>query len=159
MTSGDGDRSELSKTISALETWARNTSDVARIETETASAYWKMTVAPNTVGACPFELILRADRRFDLGIGGEVYEDKPIDGLDFFVMLARAIAAGRVERIDVISALTGSVDAIETRVTLEDGWAWIGERRTGLRGTRRTDTAQQLRTHRFLAYRRLSTDG
>ena len=154
MTSSDEDRSALSEAISALETWARVNSDVALIETEIAPAYWKMSVAPHTVGACPFELKLHADRRFDLAIGGEVYEDKPIDGLDFFVMLARAVAAGRVERVAVVSALTGSVDAIETRVTLEDGWAWIGERRTGLRGTRRMDTAQELRTHRFLAYRR-----
>jgi hypothetical protein len=147
-------RSEIERTVATLEAWSRDYSDVAVIFTSMQDSNWQITCEPHASGACPFTLLLRGDRRFDLKIAGESYDDKPIDRLDFFVMLIRAIAAGHVERVDVISALTGAVDAIETRVTLEDGWAWIGERRTGLRGARRTDTTQELRSHRFLAYRR-----
>jgi hypothetical protein len=154
MNSGTRDRNEFSQTIAVLEAWARDHSDVADIETSATVPFWKMSVKPHAVGACPFELILRADHRFDLTVGDETYEDKPIDTLAFFGMVARAIASGYVERVNVISAVTGAVDAVETHVTLEDGWAWIGERRTGPRGSRRLDTSQELRRHRFLAYRR-----
>ena len=127
--------------------------DVARIETSAAASYWKLSVTPHVAGACPFELMLRADQKFNVQIADETYEDKPVDTFEFFPMLVRAIASGNVERIEISNALTGALDAIETHVTLEDGWAWIGERRIG-RAARRTDAAQQLRAHRFLLYRR-----
>jgi hypothetical protein len=154
MYSDDVYRKNLSDTISALEAWARDFRDVAEIETPETAAYWKLSVVPHVAGACPFELLLRADQKFNAAIGGEIYEDKPIDKFEFFPMLARAIATGNVEHIEVLNALTGALDAIETRVTLEDGWAWIGERRTGPRGARRTDSTQELRTRHFLPYRR-----
>ena len=84
----------------------------------------------------------------------DVYEDRPFDTVAFFPMLARAIAGGHVERIETRSALTGALDAIEMRVVLEDGWAWIGERRVGARQSRRVETAEERRVHRFLPYRR-----
>jgi hypothetical protein len=147
-------RKQLSDTIADLEGFAREYQDVAEMVMSATSAYWKLSAAPHIAGACPFELLLRADQKFNAAIGDEVYEDKPIDQFAFFPMLARAIAAGNVERIEVLNALTGTLDAIETRVTLEDGWAWIGERRTGPRGARRTDSTQELRTRHFLPYRR-----
>jgi hypothetical protein len=154
MNSDDIYRNELQRTLATLEAWARDYGDVADVYTSNAHSNWHMTSRPHASGACPFELVLRSGQRFDLTIGNEIYEDKPIDRLDFFPMLVRAIAAGHVERVEVISALTGAIDAVEMRVTLEDGWAWIGERRTGPRGSRRIDTAQELRKHGFLAYRR-----
>lgn len=147
-------RDDLERTIASLEAWARDYSDVSEVHYFSEGFNWRMTSQPYVSGACALDLLLRKDRRFDLKIGSEFYDDKPIDRLDFFVMLVRAVASGHVERVDVVNALTASIDAVETRVTLEDGWAWIGERRTGLRGSRRMDSAQELRTHRFLAYRR-----
>ncbi|HPG89175.1 MAG TPA: hypothetical protein PLD46_05945 [Hyphomicrobium sp.] len=147
-------RKQLSDVISELQIWAGALSDCAACDIDLTPAFWKLTVAPTAHGACPFELMLRADQRFNVQIGGEVYEDKPVDAFAFFPMLARAIAAGRVERNTISSALTGAVEAIETRVILEDGWAWIGERRMTARSGRRSDAAQELRTHRFLPYRR-----
>lgn len=147
-------RSHLSDTIAALETWAQSMADCAVIETEMQSSFWKMSVAPLTQGPCPFELVLRADQRFNAQIGGEVYEDKPVDAFSFFPMLVRAIADGRVERISVKNALTSALEALETRVTLEDGWAWIGERRLIAWSQRKGEGAQVQRTHRFLPYRR-----
>jgi hypothetical protein len=154
MFSDDVYRKQLADTIDALSTWAHDNRDVAKVEITPKTTYWKMTVTPDVVGACPFELLLRADHRFNVAIGGEVYEDKPIDTFGFFTMLARAIGRGNVERIEVRNALTGTLEAVETRVTLEDGWAWIGERRTAPRGTRRLDVAEELRTQGYLPYRR-----
>jgi hypothetical protein len=154
MCSDDAFRNRLGEAILAMEAWASAHRDCADVEVSITAGYWKLAAHPFTKGACPFELLLRADQKFDAAIGGEVYEDKPIDKFEFFPMLARAIATGNVEQIEVLNALTGALDAIETRITLEDGWAWIGERRTGPRGARRTDSTQELRTKRFLPYRR-----
>lgn len=147
-------RSHLSDTIAALETWAQGMADCASIETQMQPSFWKMAVTPLAPGPCPLELMLRADQQFNAQIGGEIYEDKPVDAFSFFPMLVRAVAAGRVERISVKNALTGALEAIETRVTLEDGWAWIGERRLIARSQRKGDAAQVQNTHRFLPYRR-----
>jgi hypothetical protein len=154
MHSDDVYRNQLGETILSLEGWARDNRDVAAIEIAVTPTYWKLSARPETLGACPFEFLLRADQKFNLAIGGEVYEDKPVDKFDFFGMLARAIAAGRVERIEVLNALTGACEALETRVTLEDGWAWIGERRIASRAPHRLEAAQELRTRRYLPYRR-----
>jgi hypothetical protein len=154
MHSDDVYRNQLGEAILSLEGWARDNRDVAAIEMSVTPSYWKLSAQPETFGACPFDLLLRADQKFNLAIGGEVYEDKPVDKLDFFGMLARAIAAGRIERIEVLNALTGAREAIETRVTLEDGWAWIAERRIGPRTAQRLEAAQELRTKRYLPYRR-----
>lgn len=154
MFSDDVYRTQLSDTIAALETWATTLAGCAAVETDITAAYWKISVAPEARGACPFELMLRADQRFNTKIADEVYEDKPVDAFQFFPMLARAIAAGRVERITISSALTGTPEAIETRVTLEDGWAWIGERRLASWGPRKNEAAHTQKIHRFLPYRR-----
>jgi hypothetical protein len=113
-----------------------------------------MTVTPEMPGAAPFQLLLAASQRFSLKIGGEIYDDKPIDRFDFFPMLVRAIRDGRVARIETFNALTEALETIETRVELEDGWAWVGERRVGQRASRRLESAQERRTARFLPYRR-----
>lgn len=147
-------RSRLRETIETLEAWAAGHRDVAQIDIAATPAYWKLTVLPATAGACPFELLLRADQRFNTIVGDEIYEDKPIDTFEFFPMMVRAIATGNVERIEVMNAMTGAVDTIEMRLTLEDGWAWIGERRVGPRIARRQDVAEERRVFPFLPYRR-----
>jgi hypothetical protein len=154
MFSDDVYRSKLSTVIDTLDAWAREQSGVAEIVTDINAAFWKLSVTPFAPGACPFELMLRADQRFNVQIGDEVYEDKPVDTFAFFPMLVRAISSGNVERSEVSSALTAALESVETRVTLEDGWAWIGERRAGPRGSRRTETALEQRAYRFLPYQR-----
>jgi hypothetical protein len=154
MFSDDVYRNELASIITELEGWASTHGDCADIAVAMTPAYWKLSAVPKMAGACPFELLLRADQKFDLQIAGEVYEDKPVDRFAFFPMLVRAIDAGAVDRISICSALTGALEAIETRVTLEDGWAWIGERRITPRTTRKADGATEQRCHRFLPYRR-----
>lgn len=154
MFSDDVYRDKLATVIDVLEAWAERTRDAAAIEATVTPVFWKLSVKPNALGACPFELLLRADQRFNVRIADEVYEDKPVDKFEFFPMLVRAIERGNVERVAISSALTGALDAIETRVTLEDGWAWIGERRVGPRTSRRQDSAHVQRAKRFVPYRR-----
>ena len=154
MFSNDVYRANLASVIATLEAWARDHRDAAEIETAAVTSYWKMAVMPHTTGACPFEILLRADQRFDVNIAGEAYYDKPIDRFDFFPMLARAVFAGNVARVDISNALTSALESVETRVTLEDGWTWIGERRVGTRSARKIESAQESRAHRFLPYRR-----
>lgn len=147
-------RSRLSDTIATLEAWAASERDVAEVNIAATAAYWRLTVVPNIPGACPFELMLRADQRFNTIIGPEIYEDKLIDTFEFFPMMVRAIARGDVERVEILNALTGVVDAVEIRLTLEDGWAWIGERRLGQRTPRRLDGLEERRVYPYLPYRR-----
>lgn len=152
--SDDVFRDRLATTIAALDAWALQNRDVADIETSSGSTHWRLRSLPHQRGACAFELVLTAEQTFSLNLGGEIYEGRPIDQLDFFPMLVRAVAAGRVERIQTLNAMTGAREQVDMRVTLEDGWAWIGERRTGLRGLRRLEANEERRCEPYLAYRR-----
>ena len=140
--------------IAELELWSAGLRDVAAVEANATPGYWTLSVSPKMPGACAFAILLDAHQRCSLNIAGETYDDKPFDRDGFFAMLARAIVAGHVERIETRSALTGALETIETRVELEDGWAWIGERRVSPRGTRKLEGAQEIRSRRFLPYRR-----
>lgn len=149
-------RQRLDDTIKALEAWAADTRDAATIDIASQPTYWRMTVSPEMPGAAPFQLLLTAGQRFSLKIAAEIYEDKPIDRFDFFLMLVRAIRDGAAARIETTSTLTGALESVETRIELEDGWAWIGERRVGARAPRRQEPGLERRTYRFLPYRRRS---
>lgn len=155
MHSDDVFRAQLNEVITSLKSWSEEHRDCADTKiTSRTGFYWKMEITPHFPGACPFQVLLLATPQFSLDIAGEVYEDKPVGRFDFFPMLARAIAAGDVERHDRLSAMTGALDAVEMRVSLEDGWVWIGERRAGGRGTRKFEAAQETKIKRFLPYRR-----
>ena len=147
-------RARLAATISEMENWVAAHRDCADCDMSSTSSYWKLRVVPRMTGACPFEMMFRANQTFSMSLAREVYEDRPFDTFEFFPMLARAVAGGHVERIETRSALTGALEAIEMRVVLEDGWAWIGERRVGARQSRRVETAEERRVYRFLPYRR-----
>lgn len=147
-------RQRLDEVIGALEAWGAQNRDCASVEIAQAPTYWKLSVRPNMPGAATFDILLQATQRFSLAVAGEVYEDKTIDRFDFFPMLVRAIAEGHAERIETRSALTGALEVIETRIELEDGWAWIGERRVTPRSARKIDSAQEIRKRRYLPYRR-----
>ncbi len=154
MLADDVYREQLSGAITALEQWVVETRDVAAIEVANTDAYWRMIVAPQAAGTCPFEVLFDPNQRFSLALGGEVYENRPVDRFDFFPMLARAVRDGRVERIETRNAMTDALETIEMRVLLEDGWAWIGERRIGPRPSRRIEGQGICRIERYLPYRR-----
>ncbi|MFN0218540.1 MAG: hypothetical protein ACKVP4_06970 [Hyphomicrobium sp.] len=150
----DAFRARLSETIAALDQWAADMRDVAEIAIQQSATFWKIEAAPHAPGTCTFETLFNANQTYSLVIAGESYEDRPFDRFEFFPMMARAVAAGRVERIQTLSALTATVEMIETRIELEDGWAWIGERRVGPRVRRGLEMAEERRVQRFLPYRR-----
>ncbi len=147
-------RERLAETIAALEAWAAANRDCADIEMSNGIDYWRIRALPRMVGACPFELLFRTNQTFSLNLASEVYEDRRIDRFDFFVMFVRAVARGDVDRIETLSAQTGAREMIEMRVSLEDGWAWIGERRVSARAQRKLDGTETRKVRRFLSYRR-----
>lgn len=145
-------RRRLGETIKALETWAAAERDVANVALATTSAYWKLTVEPIIAGGCPFELMLRGDQRFNASIGPEAYEDRPVESFELFPRMVRAIASGKVERIEVRNALTGAIHSIEMLIRLDDGGSWIGQRH--LAATPNAGDSVERRTFPFLPYRR-----
>src|SRR5262245_7274658 len=126
-------RSRLQTTITALRYWAPSVADAARLDDDETSDYWKLGVAPVVPSACPFELILHADQRYDLAIAGETYESRPIVSFDWFVPFAEAIARGNVVQRHWISRLTGLERSVETLVTLAGGGIWRDGRGQGHR--------------------------
>ena len=147
-------RSRLQATITALRYWAPSIADAARVEETEAGDYWKLIVTPMVPSACPFELILHADQRYDIAIADETYESRPIDSFDWFLPFAEAIAEGNVVQRHWISRLTGLERSVETLVTLPNGGIWRESRGANHRMPTLDDDGTELRERRFLPYRR-----
>ncbi|MGL4397382.1 MAG: hypothetical protein ACRCS9_12640 [Hyphomicrobium sp.] len=128
MQSDDSFRSSLDATIRQLDAWARSVGEIATAEISRDAATWSLRVQPHVIGACPFELLLRRDQRYDVVVAGEIYEDLEIDDWNLFHHLVTAIAAGDVARLDRRSALTGALLSRATRVTCADGSTWLRAR-------------------------------
>jgi len=123
-------RSRLQTTITALKYWAPSIADAARVEESETGNYWKIAVAPKLTNACPFELILHFDQRYDLAIGEETYEGLPIESFDIFLPFVEAVADGRVVQRHWVSRLTGLERSVETLVSLAGGGIWRETRGT-----------------------------
>jgi hypothetical protein len=126
-TSEDVYHARLRAVIESLRYWMPSVADCARVEETEAAGYWKMGVTPRTQGACPFELIMRGDQRFDLMIGGETFEDLEIPFEDV-MPLVDSISAGRVVQRRWISVATAALRDVETIVTFDNGRTWTGSR-------------------------------
>ncbi len=116
----------LQLTITTLRYWTPSIADAASVEESESASFWRLHVTPRLPEACPFELILRADRFYDIAVAGEEYGARPIDSLDLFVPLVEAIATGSVFQRRWTSAATGAPRAIETIVLLGGGREWRG---------------------------------
>jgi hypothetical protein len=151
MLSDEAYRSRLRAKIASIRYWAPQINDVAKIEESETPEYWKLAVVPRVPGACPFEVILRADRHYGVVIDSETYEDLPITSFNDFLPLVEAIAEGRVVQSRWISAATGRPEAVQTTVSLEPGRDWCNgtdlDRVAASEGHVRHD-------HHFLPYRR-----
>lgn len=147
-------RSRLQATITALQYWAPSIADTARLEEAETSDYWKIAVAPLVTSACPFELILHADQRYDLAIADESYESLPIESFEFFLPFVEAIAEGSVVQRRWISRLTGLERSVETLVTMANGGIWRDQRGATQGRPTLEDDGTELRERRFLPYRR-----
>jgi hypothetical protein len=147
-------RSRLETTITALKYWAPSIADAAHVEEARSGNFWKMAVSPGLANACPFELILHFDQRYDLAIGEETYEGLPIESFDLFLPFVEAIADGEVVQRHWVSRLTGLERSVETLVTLANGGIWR-EARGAVQGMPSLeDDGTELRERRFLPYRR-----
>ena len=154
MSPDDAYLARLQAEIASLRYWVPTIADAAHVEDFDSPDYWKLAVIPHVAAACPFELLLRADQRYDVVIAGEAYEDLKIESLDLFVPLVEAIALGHVVQRDLASAATGQSHAIETVVTLAKGAPWR-QRRVLAALPPDTGTDDIIVTERhFLPYRR-----
>ncbi len=149
MLSDDVFRDRLEQTLVDIETWAAGIRDCADVGIAASDRYWRIVVVPNEDLACSFELLVKADQTFDLRLAAETYEDRPIERMDLFPALVRAIEAGHVDKIEMYNVMTAALAGITMRVELQPGWDWIGQRRIAPSGS-----GEEWRTRRFLPYRR-----
>jgi hypothetical protein len=96
MLSDDNIRKKLQHVIAALEVWAAEMEPWATVELGFTDGVWRICAAPNAATACPFEIILRPDQKFDMRVGGETYEDQRLDALTDIPQIVRAISNGRI---------------------------------------------------------------
>lgn len=154
MLSDDVYRSKFNSTVESLRYWVPSISDAARIEEASSPDYWKLSITPRVEGACTFELLLGMNQIYDVMIGGETYEDLPVDSLDLFVPLAEAISEGRVIQRRWVSLMTGQTREVETIVTLANGDIWRqGHRNAPVASAISPETSETV-DKAFLPYRR-----
>lgn len=154
MLSDDVYRERLEKTLVELETWANSMRGSADVTINASERYWRMAVTPWLPSACPFELLIKSDQTFDLVLKGEIYEGKPVERFDLFLQLAKAIASGHVERIEIRNSETGVLIDVATRIELAPGWDWIGSRKVLKHSARLLEANEERQTRRFLSYDR-----
>jgi hypothetical protein len=151
--SDDAYRREIDAVIEKLGAWAAANRDFAHVIEERNALYWRLAVAPHVPGACRFELILRSDRRFDVVIGAETYEDRTVERFDDFVSLPIAVSEGRVITRTWFSAGTGARHTVETIVDLGTS-AFTGVRPIEPTASHMTREACIAHDRHWLAYRR-----
>jgi hypothetical protein len=120
MLADDAFRSRLQVVIAELRRLADGLGDVATVDAAQAPDHYHLAVRPHAAAACPLELILHHDQRFDIVIGEETYEARPIEDLALFPALLTAIAAGRVLTRTWTTPATGAQYSVETLVFLEE---------------------------------------
>lgn len=121
MLSDDAFRNELAGVIDALRAWKSRNADWAAIDEEETPAFWRLAVQPKEARACPLEIVLHRNQRYDAQIGEESYEGLPVERLDLFEPLVDAVAEGRVVTRTWATPATGAVHSVETIVHLGRG--------------------------------------
>jgi hypothetical protein len=147
-------RRRLSKAAAELSAWARDAAGATDVAIVNTARYFKIDSRPKTPGAAAFELLIRADQFYDIAIAGEVYEDRAIDDAELFLPLVVAISEGHLSRRVTSSALTGTLQAIETIVDLDSRPQWSAKHVLVSGLALAPDDATEIETRRFLPYRR-----
>ena len=155
MLSDDVFRVKLRTTFAALERAVAPLETQAQLEIAQTPAYVRLSLIPHAIGACPVEIMLRADQFYDIAIASEFYEDCRIERLDLFEPLILAVADGNVIQRHHISAATGVQREIETIVTLPGGALWQKGYEDARFANAIPDDHTILRDRRFLPYRRV----
>ncbi|MGI9523134.1 MAG: hypothetical protein ACR2PG_15965 [Hyphomicrobiaceae bacterium] len=96
MLSQENFNRQLTETQAHLSEWAESYQDIAEYEIEDEPSFWRIAVEPRLVSLCPIELVLRADRQFDLILCDATIEDQTIDDLNLFKDIFRSVADGAV---------------------------------------------------------------
>lgn len=123
MRASDAFRNELHAAIAALRAWAQGLADVADIAETEADDYWRLALRPHAATACPVELVVYADQRYDIAIGGEVWEDNTLGAASELLPLLAAISEGRVVTRTWETLATGAPFEVESIVeTGERPW-------------------------------------
>jgi hypothetical protein len=152
MLSDDVYRSKLAAVFAGLKQAAAALADVAHVEQTESADFARLSLIPGAAGACPVEIMLRADQLYDIQIGNEFYEDCAIERIDLFLPLISAVTRGDVIQRRHISAATGTELEIETIVPLPGGEAW---RKSHVHpGAARSGAATVFEDRRFVPYRR-----
>ncbi|MCL4766245.1 MAG: hypothetical protein KJZ80_08435 [Hyphomicrobiaceae bacterium] len=118
MLPDDTFRKRLQHVVAALEAWAAEMEPWSDIELGFVDGVWRISAVPHAETACPFEIVMRPDQRFDMTVGGETYEDLPLDALTDIPQLVRAISNGRVLIRHWSSSTTGLEYNVEMIVDL-----------------------------------------
>lgn len=127
MRADDAFRNELREAIRGLEALAEEAAAVADVDLHQADDHVRLSLAPREPAACPVELIIHADQRFDLAVGGETYEGLAADGLHRLEVLLRAVMAGRIVTRHLSTRATDAPVAVETIIDTDAG-PWRQER-------------------------------
>lgn len=125
-------RTQLDHTIAALKAWMGFITTVASVEISGDLEAWRLAIHPSMRQACPLELMLRGDQHYDLLIGPETYEDKPVINLDIFIPIIEAVTEGHVITRHWRSAGTTLERSVETIVGSPRAVIWRAERLTPL---------------------------
>jgi hypothetical protein len=154
MLSDDVYRAQLGSTFEVLKRRVERYRDVAEIDSLATPEFVRLSIVPHAVGACPLEVMLRADQLYDISIGAEFYEDCRVQQFAVFEPLIVAVARGDIVQRHYVSVATGAERAIETIVTLADGQYWRkGHQHADVAGAI-ADDATLYSDRRFVPYRR-----
>lgn len=135
-----------------LEAWAKAMADCAEIAHGPVGDGWQISTEPHAATACPFQIVMRPDQKFDALVGGVMYEDLSMDHVDL-PAIVRGIAEGRVLIRRWSSAATGLQYGVETIVDLGSGEKWRVQRQ--LPGVRPTEDEELMACPvAFAPYRR-----
>lgn len=118
MLSDDSFRKRLQHVIAALEVWAAEMEPWADIEHGFINGAWRISAVPQIETACPFEIIIRPDQKYDMRVDGEIYEDLPLDALTDIPQIVRSISNGRLLIRRWRGQATGLIYNVETVVDL-----------------------------------------
>ncbi|NJM55193.1 MAG: hypothetical protein HC841_04105 [Verrucomicrobiae bacterium] len=144
-------RTKLQAATAAIHRVTERLGSAADVQLKAEPSRLRLALAPRTHGACPLELMIRADQRYDIEIGTEFYEDCEISSFDELEALIEAITQGNVVTRHYFSAATGSLRSVETVVTLGDR-EWRRGHQVGRSPSALTETVVKDRT--FLPYSR-----
>jgi len=109
-----------------LRQWAAGFADVAAVDIGETAGHWRLNLVPHEAAACPVEIVLYSNQRYDCAIGGEIYEDQPATDLAHMLPLLEAITQGRLVTRVWRSRATAAALAVATIVETNAG-AWQRE--------------------------------